>query len=32
MLLIKQTIDAARANANNRNGFASNRSDCSETA
>jgi hypothetical protein len=29
MLLMKQTIDAASANANNRNGFAS---DCSEAA
>ena len=32
MLLIEQTIGAASANANNRNGFASNRSDCSEAA
>ena len=30
MLLIEQTIGAASANANNRNGFASNRSNCSE--
>jgi hypothetical protein len=32
MLLIEQTIDAAIANANNRNGLGSNRSDCSEAA
>src|SRR6266481_1746686 len=32
MLLIAQTIGAAIANANNRNGLGSNRSDCSEAA
>src|ERR1700738_2681172 len=32
MLLIAQTIGAASANANNRNGLGSNRSDCSEAA
>jgi hypothetical protein len=32
MLLIAQTIGAASANANNRNGLGRNRSDCSEAA
>jgi hypothetical protein len=32
VLLTGQTIGAATANANNRNGFAGNRSDCSEAA
>jgi hypothetical protein len=32
MLLIAQTIGAASANANNRNGLGSNRSDCGEAA
>jgi hypothetical protein len=32
MLLIEQTIGAATANANNRNGLGSNGSDCSKAA